>query len=305
MLDRPRGRLVLPQAPAANVDDVDAVVAHLAVAGLPEPVPLVVQLLAHQRPLGGRAAPEVVIDGGGTGVGASTLPMPSRARYTMRVGEADGPELAAAQVLERLAKDRARSALRAHLDHAAVLSGRGHHLPAFPHVVGERLLDVDVLARLAGPDRGQGMPMVGRGDDHGVDVLVVEQFADVAVDGDLDAAVFEQLGFPVDVGAVHVAEGDNPRSRNILEGVDELVSPPADAANRGDISQTDDADADIGLRPAPFRGRIVAKDEVWQPQRGGCGDRTLQKLPACCSWHGLAPGLMWAVWTWTCPLVGI
>src|SRR5262245_3287788 len=41
-----RGCLVLCQGPAADVDHVDPVVPHLAVARVPEPVPLVVQLLA-------------------------------------------------------------------------------------------------------------------------------------------------------------------------------------------------------------------------------------------------------------------
>src|SRR5262245_10814350 len=47
-----RGRSVLAQGPAADVDDVDAVVPHLAVARAPEPVPLVMELLAPKRRLG-------------------------------------------------------------------------------------------------------------------------------------------------------------------------------------------------------------------------------------------------------------
>ena len=60
-----------------------------------------------------------------------------------------------------------------------VLAGGLDHPPAFADVVADRLLDVDVLARLAGPDRGQGVPVVRRGDRDGVDVLVVEDLAEV------------------------------------------------------------------------------------------------------------------------------
>ena len=57
--------------------------------------------------------------------------------------------------------------------------GLDHRL-ALGDVVADRLLDVHVLARLAGVDRRQGVPVVGRGDDHGVDVLGVEHLAVVA-----------------------------------------------------------------------------------------------------------------------------
>ena len=45
---------------------------------------------------------------------------------------------------------------------------------AFPDVVRYRLLDVDVLAGLHRPDRGQRVPVVGGGDGDRVDLLVVE-----------------------------------------------------------------------------------------------------------------------------------
>ena len=52
-------------------------------------------------------------------------------------------------------------------------------LPALEDVVADRLLDVDVLARLAGPDRRQRVPVVRRGDRDGVDLVVVEDPAEV------------------------------------------------------------------------------------------------------------------------------
>ena len=47
---------------AEVVGVVDGPVAHLAVAPVPLPVPVVVELLAHRRVVGGRSAPEVVVD---------------------------------------------------------------------------------------------------------------------------------------------------------------------------------------------------------------------------------------------------
>ena len=79
--DRPRGRLALSQRPAADVDDVDAVVADFAVAGRPRTsASRSATACASAAPSApgrtrGRNRPWR-----GTGVGALTLPMPTRGR---------------------------------------------------------------------------------------------------------------------------------------------------------------------------------------------------------------------------------
>ena len=269
---------------------MDAIVAHFAVAGRPEPVPVVVQLPAHQRRLRRRAAPEVVVDRGGHRRRRVDLADSRPGAVNDGAGRADRAKLTAVEVLECLVECRAGSALRAHLDHAAVLSGRGDHLPAFPDIVRQRLFHVDVFARLARPHGGQGVPMVRRGDDDGVDILVVKQFADIAVNGDIVAAVLERLGFTVQVGTVHVAQRDDSCSRDLAQRVDELVPSPPDTVDRGDVAETHDTDTDIGVGSAPFRRRLAAKDKAWQSQRGCRSHRAFQKLPACGFLHGLVPG---------------
>ena len=79
----------------------------------------------------------------------------------------------------RSAQSLPRAALRAVLDDAVVLAGGLDGDAALVDVVAARLLDVDVLAGLAGPDGHQRVPVVRRGDRDGVDVLVVERLADV------------------------------------------------------------------------------------------------------------------------------
>ena len=49
------------------------------------------------------------------------------------------------------------------------------HRLGFDKAVGDRLLAVDVLAGFAGGDERDGVPVVGRGDDDGVNVLLLEQ----------------------------------------------------------------------------------------------------------------------------------
>src|ERR1041385_5311029 len=57
-----RRRPILSQSPSAKVYDVNSIVAHLAVAGGPEPVPFVVQLFAQERRLRSGTAPEIIVD---------------------------------------------------------------------------------------------------------------------------------------------------------------------------------------------------------------------------------------------------
>ena len=82
---------------------------------------------------------------------------------------------------------------------------------ALARVVAARLLDVDVLAGRAAEDGGRGVPVVAGGDDQGVDLLVVEDAAEV---GDrLRGLGLGLLGDrPIDGGGldsalVHVADG--------------------------------------------------------------------------------------------------
>ena len=51
-------RKVNAQAPAAKIERMHAVIAQLAVAVMPEPVPIVVDAIAHERLARGRALPQ-------------------------------------------------------------------------------------------------------------------------------------------------------------------------------------------------------------------------------------------------------
>ena len=73
------------------------------------------------------------------------------------------------------------------------LLGRRHDLLGLEHIMRAGLLDVHVLARLAGPDGLQRMVVIGGGDRNGVDRLVFEQLAEVGIGGRLLFAVGLQL----------------------------------------------------------------------------------------------------------------
>ena len=249
-------------------------------------MPLVVQLLAHQRLLGCRTAPEVVVQRGRQRGRRVDRPDAVARPINECVDKTHGPELAAPQAVEHPMQERARSVLGADLDHAAILAGRRHHLLSFPEVVRERLLDVDVLARLAGPDCRQRVPVVGQGNDHRVDGLVVEDPAQVRMSGHLFPAVTGRLHFAVEVRLVRVAERDDSGTGDLAEPADELVTTPAHTADRCGGPQADDPQADRLIGAARAEPGTCRQPGHSQRQTG-C-HRASQKAPAWNRFHGSA-----------------
>ena len=131
---------------------------------------------------------------------------------------------------EQLVQRRVAPRLRAELHHAAVFLRRGrHHLP-FHKVVAVGLFGVAIFARLAGVNRRQGVPMIGRAEHEGVDLLVVERATIVAdrfgtaIEFALELSLSRAEDRRVDVADVfHV---DVFRR---TEAIEEIVAAPFDA----------------------------------------------------------------------------
>ena len=167
------------------------------------PVPVVVEAVAVERPRRRGSEPDVVAHVGQVGVvvrrldrGRLDVELVLLAGRHRAVGvladrrarlEAEAPrhvDLADAAVLDELdGLDHGRAAAvhGTDLHQLAVPLGGLHHLSPLPHGVGGGLLDIHVLAGLQAPDGGQRVPVVGRGDDDRVDVLVVEDAAQVTL----------------------------------------------------------------------------------------------------------------------------
>src|SRR5687768_2053917 len=77
------------------------------------------------------------------------------------------------------------SCLRPKLDHSAILLTRCNHRAAFENVVSIGLFDVDILAGLAGMNRGECMPVIGRPADNRIDGLILQR----------PTIVFDSFGF--------------------------------------------------------------------------------------------------------------
>ena len=80
---------------------------------------------------------------------------------------------------------RRAAALGADLHDAYAFAGRGEHDLAFNDIDTDRLLDINIGAGLDGGNHGQGVPMVGRGNEHHVEILFLQHFPVIAVDARL------------------------------------------------------------------------------------------------------------------------
>src|SRR5581483_9241665 len=145
---------------------VHALVADVAVAVVPGPVPVVVQVAAAQRLLARRrAAPQVVVEAAGdlAAVGAGLAD--GAARLVAQAARHQEPaEAAGVDQGHDVGPAAAAAALRAVLHDDVVPPRRLDGDAPLLDVVAARLLDVDVLAGLGAPDGHQGVPVVRRGD---------------------------------------------------------------------------------------------------------------------------------------------
>ncbi len=83
------------------------------------------------------------------------------------------------QLLHRFAQSHRRAAVRAMLTYLVIFARGLDQLAPLPVGVRTGLFDVDVLARLHGPDSHQTVPVIWRRDRDRVDRLVFEQLANV------------------------------------------------------------------------------------------------------------------------------
>ena len=142
----------------------------------------------------------------------------------------------------------------ANLDDPIVLAGRLDHRPAFDDRHRERLLDIDILARLAGGDHLDRVPVVGRCDHDGVDILAIEDRPevldprDVALElGHLGDALaqtgksrIEPIVVAVEIRLINVAEGDDLGIRVGQKALQELAAA---------IAHADEAQPDLVVGP--------------------------------------------------------
>ena len=235
---------VLAQEPAGQVHLVRALVADVAVAGVPDPVPVVVQVLPAQRFHRRRTTPQVIVDAGRDRLFAAHLADAGAVLVTGAQGVEDLAEMTLPGPGHRLVEGDGGTTLGAALDDPAVSPGGPDELSTFPDVVRKRLLDVDIAARLHRPEAGQHVPVVGRGNTDSIDVLAVQQLANVLIAFDLQTLLLKPAYAGAQVVFVRVAQGGNADVSEGEQFLKVIAAPSADADNG-------DADVVVGAAERP------------------------------------------------------
>ena len=192
------------------------------------------------------------------------------------VADRPGPDVLADRA-DRLAV----MALVAHLRRHVLFFGGLHQGVALGHVVGHGLLHEGRLAQLDRPHGRRGVVVVGRGNEHDVEILaaLVEHLAVIVVGADVGGLVLDPLdGLGHDV-VVHVDQGHGP-----LVGGDARV-PAAHAA------AADHADAELRVgRPVGQHGRDAK--HRYPGSRAGDSGRLPEKIATRGTHgHGQAPSV--------------
>jgi hypothetical protein len=141
-------------------------------------------------------------------------------------GDGNVAQFPAPQVGDGLGEHLRTAALDADLHNALRFGGHLNHPAPFGHGERKRLFDIDVLAGAAGVDHHEGVPVVGRGDGHGVDVTVLEQLPVVLV-ARRGGAGF--AGRQVEVVVAEVADGRGDRIAELEKAIVHLVAAVAEA----------------------------------------------------------------------------
>jgi hypothetical protein len=125
----------------------------------------------------------------------------------------------------------AAATLSSHLNDPVILARRVAHELALVDGLRQGLFDVNVFARLAGQDHGDGMPVIRSGNNQPVDVLVFQNAAVVFFETGVCALGFGQLCASLaQDGIVDITErlNDGP----VLDGIEGITATLVVAADR-------------------------------------------------------------------------
>jgi hypothetical protein len=151
---------------------VDALIADVAVPIVEIPVPVVMKPVFAERSIRRGAFPQIVVYAIGNRLvrGTTDGVAPFIAKSLSVVDLAD---VSLAQELNRFLERFAATALGSVLDDTLVLR-RPPPICVLRRRYASRFFDVDILARLAGPDAHDGMPVIGGGDGYRIEFRVFQ-----------------------------------------------------------------------------------------------------------------------------------
>ena len=120
------------------------------------------------------------------------------------------------------------------LHNPIVFFGRFDHLATFNNIVRSRFFDVHVFAGLANPDRCEGMPVIRSGDRHHVDIVPIQNPAEISFGFKIMfLIIFEGLGLRSGYFFIRVAEDNHLGVRLVFQCVNVRLAASVDAQHGG------------------------------------------------------------------------
>ncbi len=200
-----------------------------------EPAKRAVKTSPVERTLGSRAEPAIVVDALRSLAAIRRFAAPV-GRFVAKIPgprQADLAKLTVLHQLDGLLEVLARPLLRTDLADPLVAPGCIDHGATLLDVVANRLLAVDILAGHAGVNKRDGVPVVGRADDHSVHVVPLKNRVKVDRCRWLLAILFlDLLRSPVQMPLVHVAKGNDRDFRRPHEDIQVIPALAAAADER-------------------------------------------------------------------------
>ncbi len=219
--------LVGLHGPVDDVNPMGEEIGHGATARVPEPAPEIESFCA-ERLVGSAALPLLPIEGLHVDrlerlrcVGEIVLP-------PIGADLRNAAEAAALNEIDGVAKVAPTALLHPALQDLFAGADRAGEGGAFLQGVGDWLFEIDVFAGRDGVDSHADVPVVGRGDEDGVELLV-ENFAIIDVGGGGETVGAQFYG--VATGTVDVTDGYDLVVGDFVGGVQQVVHAAASADN--------------------------------------------------------------------------
>ena len=223
-------------------------VAHIAIAGVEIPVPVVVELRTHDGLILRGAEPKVVVDGLRGRDGLADLTDGGTVAKAVAIHRLHFTDTTLLDEFESRVQTLVGAVLSAGLDDSAGLFNHSIHLGTGPYVPRDRLLHIHILAGLAGVDGVQGMPKVGAGQNHCVNILALQELAVVLDFLDL---MFELAGHFIHVRGIGITDGNQLNSSDAMG----LLGETAATATATDQGRANGIVGTLGLAVAESRSR--------------------------------------------------
>ena len=227
----PFGHGLITQEPSRQINGVDTHVHEIAVARIPSPMPIIVELIPLQRNHRRGATKQIVIQP--IGIPGRLLNQRSPCLVTHALNPLNTPQLAGADVVGDLVSITIGTELRPGLHNTVIAGGRFHHFTPFRDRATDRFFDVNILTGFTGPNGGQRMPMGGRRNNHRINIRPIDKFPKISRGVNRTGGCIEFLLRGREMLRIHIAQrGDlHPRHLRNRPGVLAAFTAQTDHAN--------------------------------------------------------------------------